>query len=315
MPNSRPWPRARRTAQWVSAATGLALATSMGLGSARLLHAAPGAVLRFVRDGADVKVIEAAILREHCEVEPVVVERDPYHEKRKRYLACPLSRVIELGFGETPAALSGENFFFRARDGYTKPAAGERLAEPGGFLAFADLGDSAPRAADGDPGEEPGWEPIGRQGVDPGPFYVVWAGEGQDDVHRYPWPYQLATIEIAPFESLHPHTVPRTAAPGAAAWQGFAIFRTECVACHAINGEGGTVGPDLNVPQSIVEYRPAEQIKAYVRDPSAFRYTTMPSHLHLSEPALDALVAYFRVMQGLKHDPRGSVKPPEPTDG
>jgi hypothetical protein len=70
-----------------------------------------------------------------------------------------------------------------------------------------------------------------------------------------------------------------------------------------VNGEGGRVGPDLNVPQSIVEYRPREQIKAYVRDPQVFRYTTMPSHLHLTDADLDALIAYFEVMRGLKHDP------------
>ena len=30
----------------------------------------------------------------------------------------------------------------------------------------------------------------------PGPFYVVWTGPGRNDAHRYPWPYQLARIEI-----------------------------------------------------------------------------------------------------------------------
>jgi len=75
------------------------------------------------------------------------------------------------------------------------------------------------------------------------------------------------------------------------------------MACHAINGEGGTVGPDLNVPQSIVEYRPVPQIKAYVRDPATFRYGNMPAHPDLSGADLDALVAYFRAMKDRKHDP------------
>jgi len=84
---------------------------------------------------------------------------------------------------------------------------------------------------------------------------------------------------------------------------GYDIFRGECIACHAINREGGTVGPELNVPQSIVEYRPAEQIKAYIRDPATFRYTSMPAHPHLSDQQLDALLAYFTAMKALKHDP------------
>jgi hypothetical protein len=58
------------------------------------------------------------------------------------------------------------------------------------------------------------------------------------------------------------------------------------------------------VPLSIVEYRPLEQIKQYIRDPLAFRYTSMPAHPHLSDRQLDELVAYFTAMRSLKHDPR-----------
>jgi len=43
-----------------------------------------------------------------------------------------------------------------------------------------------------------------------------------------------------------------------------------------MNREGGRVGPELNVPQSIVEYRPEAQIKAYIRNPLQFRYGHMP---------------------------------------
>ena len=63
------------------------------------------------------------------------------------------------------------------------------------------------------------------------------------------------------------------------------------------------MGPDLNVPQSIVEYRPIEQVKAYIRDPQTFRYSTMPAHRDLSDAQLDQLIGYFKVMKSLKHDP------------
>lgn len=250
--------------------------------------------LRFLRDGAPPRTVGLADLIRHCTVETVSLD-DPYYQARKSFRACPLAQVLALGFGEPVATLRGKTVVFRARDGYAKPAAGALVGEAGGYLAFAD--------AERMRGDDPGWQPIDRKQVDPGPFYVVWTGPQQDPAH-YPWPYQLSEIEIAPLERLYPHIVPSTAPPGSPARAGYAIFKTECIACHAINGEGGTVGPELNVPRSIVEYRPEEQIKQYIRDPLAFRHTSMPPHPHLSDRQLDDLIAYFATMRTLKHDPR-----------
>jgi hypothetical protein len=57
------------------------------------------------------------------------------------------------------------------------------------------------------------------------------------------------------------------------------------------------------VPRSIVEYRPVEQVKQYIREPAAFRYGNMPANPHLSPRQLEALIAYFETMKTLKHDP------------
>jgi mono/diheme cytochrome c family protein len=248
--------------------------------------------LRFEREGALLRSLSQAEIRKRCGEQRVRVAADPYYGRTKTYLASPLACVIEQGFGKPVASLRGENFFLRALDGYIKPASGERMAEPGGWIAFGD----AERAG--------GWEPIDRRQVDPGPFYLVWSGPEQGDPHRHPWPYQLIAIEIAPFEARYPHTVPTGVPAGAPAWTGFAVFRSECVACHAINGEGGTVGPELNLPLSIVEYRPADQLKRFIKDPAQFRYTSMPANPHLTDAQLDGLIAYFTAMQARKHDPR-----------
>ena len=275
-----------------------ALAAACALASEAALAAeaaAAGDSLRFERGGRVVRELSLAELREACHETTITVERDPYYEKRKRYRACPLAQVLVLGFGVPPSALAGQTVFFRARDGYVKPAPAELVAEPGGYVAFAD--------ADLPPGAAPAWEPIDRRQLDPSPLYLVWTGAQQTDAHRYPWPYQLAAIEVAPFESLYPHTAPTGEPEGSAAWRGFAIFRRECVACHAVNGEGGTVGPELNVPRSVVEYRPKAQLAEFIRDPKSFRYTSMPSNLHLSDADLDALLAYFTAMSERKRDP------------
>ncbi len=255
--------------------------------------------LTFLRDGAVVKTIDRAGLERACG--PVTVTlADPYYGRQKRYRACPLGAVLALGFGDLAKTASADaDLFFRARDGYVKPASLARVREPGGFVALAD--------ADRMHGDDPGWEPIDRKQVDPGPYYVVWENAAAHDPHRYPWPYQLASIEIASYATRYPHTAPAGLPSDAPAWAGFAIFRSECIACHAINGEGGTIGPDLNMPQSIVEYRPEAQIKAYIRNPETFRYTSMPAHEHLSAADLDHVVAYFRAMRDRKHDPKAGA--------
>lgn len=232
--------------------------------------------------------------------ERIVEVDDPYHAKRMRYRAIGLACALEQGFAATggAASLVGQSVLLRARDGYTRPASGDLLADEHAWLAFGEPGLEAMR--DG----APRFRPIDRRQIDPAPFYLVWTGVERGDPHAHPWPYQLVTIEVASFEAAFPQTVPKGLAESDPGWRGYALFQASCSACHAINGEGGKVGPDLNVPKSIVEYRPEAQIRAYVRDPQATRYTSMPAHPELSEADLDALIAYFRAMSMRKRDPR-----------
>ncbi len=248
--------------------------------------------LRFVRGGETAASLELTALRERCDERTVEVD-DPYYGARRRFLALPLEQVLQLGFGDT-AALRGGTLLLRALDGYTRSTAADPLLDGGAYLAFAD----ADRIARG----EQGFDPIDRRQVDPAPFYVVWEGPGRSDVRVWPWPYQLATIELASFEDANPDTVPTGAGPGSPARRGYVLFQRQCAHCHAINGQGGKVGPDLNVPQSIVAYRPEAQIRAYIRNPQTFRYTSMPSH-DLGPAELDQLLAYLRHMASHQRDP------------
>jgi mono/diheme cytochrome c family protein len=217
-----------------------------------------------------------------------------------RYSAMELGCVLDQGLQSAGGAEGqrAQGLLLRALDGYTRPVRGEDLLEPGAFLAFGEP--ELSRGAD----DPPRFTKIDRGEVDPGPFYLVWIGPTQNDPHVHPWPYQLSTIQVAPFSEAFPRTVPEgldSADPG---WTGYALFQRACASCHAINGEGGKVGPDLNVPRSIVEYRPIDQIRGYIRDPEATRYTSMPAHSSLSEADLDALIAYFSAMSERKDDPK-----------
>lgn len=277
----------------------------------RATNPGPGTVVRalsFVERSQPDRTIPLEELVAVC-VERTVEVDDPYHVRRMRYRALPFRCVLDQGFAGRggAASLAEESLLLRARDGYTRLASGALVVDANAFLAFGEPDLESGLDAQGR--ALPGFSPIDRRQIDPAPFYLVWTGAPHGDPHARPWPYQLDTIEIAPFEEAFPHTVPHGLPESDPGWRGYVLFQQACSACHAINGEGGKVGPDLNVPMSIVEYRPLEQIRAYVRDPQATRYTSMPSHPHFSRADLDALIAYFEAMRARKHDPRAGVNP------
>ena len=278
-----------------TATTAPAIASSAPIAdAARPIESAASAELAFVRDGKPVRTLGRAELEAASPAEQWTA-LDPYYNKLKTYRALPLGPLLERAFGEPAAALAKHDYILRARDGYTVPLPGVKVFEKGAAIAIADV-------------EVPAWEPIGPGRANPGPFYLVWREPGQQSLDTHPRPWQLAAIEIAPFEATFPHTSPTGLGAATPAMRGFGIFREQCIACHAINREGGRVGPDLNVPQSIVEYRPEPQIRAYIRDPRAFRYSAMPAHPAFKEEDLDALVAYFKAMKDRKHDPEADKK-------
>ena len=241
-------------------------------------------------------------LRRLCSAQAVEVD-DPYHAKRMTYRALALRCVLDVGFAERggAASLRDAGLLLRALDGYTRPVAGRELLEPGAYLAYGE----PDRLRDDTGGSA--FSPIDRRQVDPAPFYLVWTGVERGDPHETPWPYQLGRIEIAPFEAAFPKTVPTGLDETDPGWTGYDLFQEACASCHSINGQGGKIGPDLNIPRSIIEYRPIPQIRAYVRNPQATRYTSMPAHPNLNERDLDSLIAYFRAMSARKQDARAEA--------
>lgn len=249
----------------------------------------PDAELRFLGDGASSTPLTREALAAAIPVQRIST-LDPYYQRSKRFSALPLRAVLALGFPQLELAKS--EFVLRALDGYSVPIEGSRLVHQSAYLAVADL-------------DAPGWEPIGPRKVSPAPYYVIWSGTDKLDLEQFPRPWALASIEHTSLESLYPHTVPP--AEDASAGRGYALFRRDCIRCHAVNREGGRVGPDLNVPRSIIEYRPVAQLREYIRAPQSFRYGAMPPHPQLSDEDLDGLIAYFRAMSTHKYDPKGGL--------
>ena len=258
------------------------------------------AKLEFRDEGRLVSTLTVAELTQKIQVE-TFTQFDPYYGKPKTFRAFPFEKVLRLGFPGNQN-LDDRELVLRATDGYTVPMRPPLTSEPGSYIAIEDV-------------DVPSWEPIGPQRVSPGPFYFVWREPSQQVLETHPRPWQLAQVEIARFEVKFPHTVPTGEAPGSLASIGFGLFRDRCVRCHAINREGGRVGPDLSVPKNVLEYRTAAEVRAYVKNPRALRYGNMPAHPDLSDQDLDALVGYLSAMKSRKFDPEAQAAPAVPVPG
>ena len=242
-------------------------------------------VLTFTQSGKQVSTATLEIMRESLPVQRIEFFDQQYH-KIKRFEAFNLHDVLSLGFGNAWRSPEFTEVVFTALDGYQSLATQATIVHDGGYVTFDDLD------------RDDGWEPVGRQGADPAPFYLVWTGPDQSTANGYPWPWQLSAIGLVRFQDQYPKVYPQGAAEDSEVFRGFLTFKGRCFRCHAMNQQGGKVGPDLNAPQSIVAYRSQNMIREFIRNPSLYRYTHMPDHRDLDDEALDELLAYFWFMSG-----------------
>lgn len=252
-----------------------------------LAHPAGAAepALEFRLSGKPVARVSLAALQAQIESEPIRLF-NPFYQREKRYQAFPVDAVLDLAFSAKWKSADYTDVAFIALDGYEAVGSIGKLREPGGFLAFRDLD------------RDDGWEPVGYRKADPGPFFLVWTRPGQDTEHAYPWPWQVAAVNLLRFEDQYPAVLPAGAPKDSPAERGFSIFRDRCLRCHAINRQGGKIGPDLNAPRSITAYRSEQMIKAFIRKPSDFRHSHMPDHTDLTDRDLDALYRYLLFKAG-----------------
>lgn len=247
------------------------------------VHAETAPALRFEVSGKEVTTLALPAIKAKLKSHAISIQ-DPQYRKTKHYRAFALQDLLALGFGELWRARDYSEIAFRAVDGYEAVAGLDKMQETGGFLVYEDL-------------DVPGWEPVGREQANPAPFYLIWTGAGQSTQRAYPWPWQVAAINLLRFAEYYPAVYPHNAAKNTPVYRGFLTFKARCIRCHAMQQQGGKIGPDLDAPQNILDYRDAAFVKAYIRQPSRYRYTQMPDHTDLSDQDLNDLIAYFRFKQ------------------
>lgn len=238
--------------------------------------------LKFLVSGELVKEYKLSQLKDLLQTREINFT-DLQYRKEKSYKGFSLHDILQLGFGDLWKSSDYTDAAFAALDGYTAITNILKLRESGAYIVYQDL-------------DYKNWEPVSIREVNPGPFYLVWTGKDQNTASGYPWPWQLASIDLIMFDSQYTEVFPEGAAKDSSAYKGFEIFELRCIRCHAMNRQGGTVGPDLNAPQSIVSYRSENMIKEFIKHPSKYRYTHMPDHPDLADQDLDNLISYFKYM-------------------
>jgi mono/diheme cytochrome c family protein len=246
---------------------------------------------------AGTRRLTLAQLRAALRTDTASVAQDPSYERRaKRYVGFPLEDVLALA-GLRPSP--DEVLYFTASDGF-RATLSEAPGAGGvhGMIAFADL--DAPG----------GWELLGH-GADrksPAPFYLVWTGADTAAAARRPWPYQLVRIEVVDLRRQYDRIYPTGVAQTDPVYRGYRAFVVtsrkgdQCVSCHSLNLQGGAVGPELNVPRNITEYRDDATLMAFIRNPRAFRARSpMPAfESDLTEQELRDILAYLHWLRDRK---------------
>lgn len=296
-----PW-RSRRRATRYKAFVGVSIAVSLAAVGCADADTAPD--LRFARHGVPVAAKTTSELESVADPRSIRVF-DPYEEREIEFEAFPLDVVLDAVF--SPSWREEEEILFTCSDGYQPTLPVPRVLEHDAWLAF----DRIDR--DGFAIEK--IESGSQRRIELAPFYLVWENLDDEQMRRegdYGWPYQLIGIELIRASERFPAMVPPDdASPDAVA--GFQAFRAQCSRCHAINGEGGTIGPDLNFPVNPVDVREVEWIRHWIDDPSAMlptaRMPRLNPELPEREQTIDRLIEYLRAMARSRPPNANEVRP------
>lgn len=217
---------------------------------------------------------------------------DPNYRQQKQYRGFPLASVLQVA--GAAALQMDDELVLTALDGYSPVLTVAAIQQQQPWLVFAEQTAS---------GQLTSLSAMIQQGkpLDPGPFYLVWP---DDATGALPWPYQLVKVELSRFADRFGRVMPQTPV-SAEVSHGFALFKQHCLRCHAMNQQGGQVGPELNIPKNVTEYWQASQLPLFIRQVSAFRLNSkMPDFDHLlTTQDSAALVAYLQQMRQQKYQP------------
>jgi cytochrome c2 len=218
----------------------------------------------------------------------ITVINDPVYHKTKKYNAVNALLLLKTEIDLSKVDIKNTLIIFECVDGYKPEMSLELFLKSNAFLAFKDV--DAPKDSN--------WETIVKNGneMNADPFYLVYTSTPKDN-QEYKWPYNVIKFRLESknknIEALRPKDDQK-------AMKGFALYQKHCITCHAINGIGGEMGPELNYPKSVTEYWKENELVDYIIDPASFRHKVKMPTLGINKQQSEEIVYYLKYMSKKK---------------
>src|SRR5262249_31709405 len=139
---------------------------------------------------------------------------------------------------------------------------------------------------------------------------IIWTGAAAATISSEQWPYQLKRLEsqASPLERWPALGVDPALPATDPIRAGLALFKTQCLPCHTLNGAGSsTYGPDLNRPMNPTQYMTRDGLRALIRAPKSVRSwptMQMPGFAadQMTDREIDLIIAYLTHMTTRRRD-------------
>lgn len=247
--------------------------------------------LRFQRHGEAVATKSRTALEALSRPRAVRVF-EPYELRPVAFEAISLPKLLDAVYG--PSWRKEEEILFTCRDGYQPTVPVKRVLDHDAWLAFAREDQDAFAIQKKESGE--------LKTIELGPYYVVWENLEDERIRLesdYGWPYQVVAIDLIDSRARFPAIAPPEGASDSVL-RGFDAYRIHCSKCHRLNGEGGTIGPELNPAPGSGDYYERSFLRTWIEEPDRVRKGTRMPPLNPSLPnrakVVDDIIDYLFAM-------------------
>jgi cytochrome c2 len=218
----------------------------------------------------------------------VTVNNDPVYHKAKKYQAVNALAIIKNEIDLSKVDVKNTIIIFECIDGYKPEMPLELFLKAQPYLAFKDI--DAPKGSN--------WEKIVKNGneMNADPFYLVYTSSESTTNQEYKWPYNVIKFQLVS-KNINNTLEPKD---DKKAQKGFALYQKYCITCHAINGIGGEMGPELNYPKNVTEYWKETELVDYIVDPASFRHKVKMPTLGITKQQSQQIVDYLKYMSKKK---------------